>query len=208
MRKYITLLTLLFLITACSPTPRKVKEAVGKGEIKKAVTLLVKIINEGEITDPQLDHLLNKISDSHNHFKVNKQGEIKIADNLLLRISSIENKRRVLSWYVDQYLLHAEGSLQLPPKGFNMARKIWRHYQKQRKQYFPEIKDSTPVLAVIDLREAEYLARKRKYKEARKLYEHARVQLTEKRSFDRLKTHDFKDLAISVEKELNREKKK
>ncbi len=189
----IFVLLLLLLLGACAPTPRKVSEAIGRGEIQTAVNLMTEMLNKGEaVSEDKLENLLGALSSSH-RFNLN------VADDLFDKLSP-EARPAVLSWYSGQYLERSEKALEA--RKFDEARQVWGRYQKIRATYFPELKEPTPVLGIIDLREADFYATRKNWPKAQQAFAAARQKLTNKRPFDRVTQNSFKILVDDVQRAL------
>ena len=148
MRKILPLVLLtLTLLVGCMPTPAKVNEAIGRGQLEYAVEMLTRIMNEnGQISSRKLDRLLHAFAVSH-HFTLD------IADDLFDRLRPA-GKSEILRWYMQRYLEAAEAHVQ--KQEFEAARELWRRHQKVRNLAFPDFREAVPVLGVISLREADY----------------------------------------------------
>lgn len=191
--RFVSMLLLLLLLGACTPTPRKVSEAIGRGEIQTAVNLMTEMLNKGTaVSEDKLENLLGALAASH-RFNLN------IADDLFDKLSP-EARPAVLSWYSGQYLERSEKALEA--RKFDEARQIWGRYQKIRSTYFPELKEPTPVLGIIDLREADFYVVRKDWSKAQKAFAAARQKLTSKRPFDRVKQDSFKILVDDVQRAL------
>lgn len=189
----IFVLLLLLLLSACTPTPRKVSEAIGRGEIQKAVNLMAEMLNkDNAVSEERLKNLLGALSASH-RFNLN------VADDLFDKLSP-EARPAVLSWYSGQYLERSEKALEVHK--FDEARLVWGRYQKIRSTYFPELKEPTPVLGIIDLREADFYATRKHWPKAQKAFAAARQKLTNKQPFDRVNQDSFKILVDDVQRAL------
>jgi hypothetical protein len=191
MKRYLVLACLL--LSACAPTPMKVNEAIGRGQLQEAVLLLSDLLNSGgDISARKLDSLLEAFSASR-HFTLD------IADELFDRLNP-EARNGILRWYIQQYLQAAEAALQI--QDFERARMIWLRHQKVRQASFPDFQEATPVMGIIYLREAEYWADRGEARQAREAFVQARQILTRQRPFDRIQQYNFVQLAEQVRKKI------
>ena len=191
MKRYLVLAC--FLLSACAPTPMKVNEAIGRGQLSEAVVLLSRILNEGhDISARKLESLLAAFSASR-HFNLD------IADELFDQLNP-EARNAILRWYIQQYLQAAEAALQI--QDFERARMIWLRHQKVRQSSFPDFEEATPVMGIIYLREAEYWADRGEAQQAREAFAQSRKILTRRRPFDRIQQYSFRQLAEQVRKKV------
>lgn len=188
--------SVMFIVACNMTTPYHVTTVIGKGEIKEATVMFAELLNEGEIEDGELERLLRVFTTSQKYSLDN-------ADDLFGHLKA-KSKTRILPWYVNEYLQKSEEAL--GKYKFEQAREIWKRYQKIRREYYPKLTESTPVLGIIDLREAEFLARNQKYARARARFNGARKQLTRKTDFDLVQQTAFKRLVEDVKKMLLSEK--
>lgn len=210
MKRLIAMLLLLAL-TACMPTPQKVSEAIGRGQMGDAVDLLSTILNhDGQISSHRLELLLEALELSH-HF------DLDVADDLFDSLNH-DGQRVILRWYMQVYLKASEQAIkegtradkQLSPAeniakaedGFEQARLIWRRHQKVRALSFPNFREAIPVQGIIDLREAEYLVQHKQKQAARQVFAQARKKLTDKKPFDLVQQYAFEKLVQEVQKAL------
>ncbi|MGV3525957.1 MAG: hypothetical protein ACO1RX_17170 [Candidatus Sericytochromatia bacterium] len=186
-------LVLLVCLMACTPSPQKVNEAIGRGQLETAVRLLTELLNEdGPITSRKLDSLLDALS-------VSRKFDLDLADTLFEGLKQ-EGREVILRWYINEYLQLAENALQ--NELFDVARQIWTRHQKVRALYFPDFQEATPVLGIIDLREAEYWLNKKNKPKARQLMASARRRLTRRRPFDRVEQYAFRNLVQDLDRRL------
>ncbi|PIQ27643.1 hypothetical protein COW36_07035 [bacterium (Candidatus Blackallbacteria) CG17_big_fil_post_rev_8_21_14_2_50_48_46] len=193
-QRFSLLLLLLFNLLACtSPTPRKVNEAIGRGQPKQAVRLLSDLINrDGEITTAKLDRLLKALS-------LNRRFNLSIADELFLRLKQ-DGKSAILKWYLNVYLERCEKALNKAQ--FEEARTLWKRHQRIRATAFPHFEESTPVLGIIDLREADYWLEKGKRAKARLYFESARKKLSRRVAFDQIQNFGFANLVQELRRKI------
>lgn len=84
-----------------TPTPRKVNDAIGRGQPKEAVRLLSDLLNkEGDITTAKLESLLDALT-------LNRRFTLDAADDLFDRLKP-DGKSAILKWYIQVYLERAE----------------------------------------------------------------------------------------------------
>lgn len=191
MKRYLVLACLL--LSACAPTPMKVNEAIGRGQLPEAVVLLSRILNEGhDISARKLESLLAAFSASR-HFSLD------IADELFDQLRP-EARNAILRWYIQQYLQAAEAALQI--QDFERARMIWLRHQKVRQSSFPDFEEATPVMGIIYLREAEYWADRGEAQQAREAFAQSHKILTRRQPFDRIQQYSFRQLAEQVRKKV------
>src|SRR5690606_4614299 len=158
----------------CMPTANKVNEAIGRGQLDEAVEILSYILNhDGPITTRQLNNLLQALT-------LSRYFTLDLADKLLDNLKP-EAKEVVLRWYIQQYLQVAEAALHA--ETFDEAREVWIRHQKVRSLHCPDVREASPVLGVIDLREAEYWGERGQTAKGRQLLEQARKKLTERQTF-------------------------
>lgn len=186
------ILPLFFLIACNTTTPYKVSTLIGKGEIPKATMMFIDLLNEGEVEDVKLEHLLTAFAASHRY-------SLKNADDLFEHLNG-NARQRILPWYANEYLQKSETAVE--QYKFEQARDTWKHYQKIRYKYYPKVTEPTPVLGIIDLREAEFLARNQKYARAKVRFNSARKQLTVKADFDLVHQTVFKRMVKDIKKML------
>lgn len=183
---------------ACTPTPRKVNDAIGRGQPKEAVRLLSDLLNkEGEITTAKLESLLEALT-------LNRRFTLDAADDLFDRLKP-DGKNAILKWYIQVYLERAEKAL--VKNKFDEARTIWHRHQKVRNSAFPDFQEATPVMGIIDLRESEYWLAQGNKPKARVLFEAARKKLTRRVYFDRVQQFEFANMVQSLERKLKAGKK-
>lgn len=191
MKRYLVLACLL--LSACMPTPQKVNEAIGRGQIDEAVALLGRILNQGgEISVRKLDHLLAA-------FSASRYFTLDVADDLLETLHP-EARNAILRWYIQQYLQAAESELQ--EQNFDRARMIWIRHQKVRQLSFPDFEEATPVMGIIYLREAEYRSDRGQTQQARTAFAEAQKHLTHRQPFDRIQQYSFRQLAEQVRNKI------
>ena len=188
-----------FMLLSCLPTPMKINDSIGRGQIDEAVDLLGELLNRGggEMSSRKLKATLQPLSTSR-HFTLDH------ADNLFSQLN-IDGKRALLRWYMNQYLEASEATLkQEDPLGgqFDQARQIWERQQKMRATSFPEFTEATPVLGVISLREADYWVSRGNRVKARQAFQRARKELTDKQAFDRVQQYSFNQLIEEVRKKV------
>lgn len=223
MMRYILISLICFLTLACTPTPRKVTEAIGRGEISEAVELLSQLLNSDEmIPQKKFERVLEALGRS-------RKFNLDHADQLFQSVND-DAKPAILAWYSQQYLGFAELKLreadllldtyrksekhlltpqQLQAQGselFEDARQIWRRYQHIRKTHFPGLVEPTPVLGIIDLRETEFLVKIKAYSKAEQKMTQARRRLTSKVPFDRVRQPVFKRLIQNLQRQLKERK--
>ncbi|HEY9840319.1 MAG: hypothetical protein ACAI44_06955 [Candidatus Sericytochromatia bacterium] len=187
------LLILLLLLMACEPSPKSVSDAIVRGRVDEAVQRLAELLNsKEEITASHLDQLLESI-------KANRHFNIDAADDLMDRLKP-EGRRAVFPWYMKTYLELVEVAIRM--EKFDAARSIWKRNQKVRALLFPSFQEATPVLGIIDLREAEYWLNKKNKAKARQLLAAARKKLTRSRPFDRVQQYNFKRSAEDLTRKL------
>lgn len=188
----------LCLLTACMPTPMKVNDAIGRGQLTEAVDMLSYMLNNGgEISTRKLENILRALTLSR-HFNLD------LADQLFDQLNT-DSKKAILRWYIETYLEETEKLLQkasLKEKRFEEARRIWRRHQKVRQLSFPEFQEATPVMGVIALREAEYWANLGQKKRARQSFAEARKLLTQKQPFDRVQQYAFQNMVQDIQRKL------
>lgn len=200
MKRLLCFVLLLFL-TACMPTPQKVNEAIGRGQLTLAVDMMVKILNNnGHISARKLDRLLQALAISH-HF------DLDIADDLFDKLKP-SAKQEILRWYIARYLEAAEECIsnddpkKLKPEDFEAARAIWKRHQKVRALSFPNFQEATPVIGIIYLREAEHWAQQGKKDWARKSFAKAQQHLSQRKPFDLVQQYAFEKLVDQVRKKI------
>ena len=180
-------------LTACMPTPQKVNEAIGRGQLSQAVEMLQKMLNEdAEITTRKLDRLLLALELSH-HFNLD------VADDLFDGLNQ-DAQYVILRWYMNIYLTASEEAMKT--EHFEEARLIWRRHEKVRALSLPDFQEAVPVQGIIDLREAEYLAKRGDTKLGKEKFVQARTKLTSKQPFDRVQQYAFRKLVSEVEEAL------
>lgn len=186
-------LVLLVLIVACAPTPRDVSREVGRGRLSEAVTVFLEIVNKDyPLTPRELNQLLQAIASS-------RQFNLNTADRVLTQLKP-EAKRTVIRWYIQVYLESAEAQIQT--ENFDRARVIWKRHQEVRQLSFPNFEEATPVMGIIDLREAEYLLANGKNAAAKQVYASARKRLTRRTPFDRVQQYAFERLVDDVTRKI------
>lgn len=187
------LLLILGLLLSCTPTPRKVGELIGRGQAPEAVRQLAELLNrDGNITSVKLDTLLQALTQSR-HFR------LALADDLFDRLIP-DGKKAILPWYIQRYL---ESTEKLLAQGkYQQARALWQHHQRIRNGAFPDFQEATPVLGIIDLREAEaHLAAGRRL-QARQLFASARRHLSRRRAFDQVRQFAFAQMVENLQRQL------
>ncbi len=192
-------ISICLLLVACLPTPMKINDAIGRGQIDDAIQKLSKLLNHGggEMSSRKLQSTLQALSVSR-HFDLDR------ADNLFDQLQ-LDGKRVILRWYINQYLEASEAALkEQDPLGkqFDHARRIWERQQKMRGISFPEFREATPVLGVISLREADYWASRGDMGRARQAFQRAKKELTTKQAFDRVQQYSFNLLVDEVKKKI------
>jgi hypothetical protein len=181
-------------LLACTPTPRKVNDAIGRGQPKEAVRLLSDLLNkEGDITTAKLESLLDALT-------LNRRFTLDAADDLFDRLKP-DGKSAILKWYIQVYLERAEKAL--VKNKFDEARMVWIRHQKVRNGAFPDFQEATPVLGIIDLRECEYWLAQGNRAKARVLFDSARKKLTRRSYFDRVQQFEFANMVQGIERKLN-----
>lgn len=180
-------------LLSCTPTPRKVNELIGRGRPREAVRQLSELLNrDGDITSVKLDTLLQALTQNR-HFT------LEIADDLFDRLKP-DGRSAILKWYINLYLEKAE---KLLTQGkFREARAIWIHHQKVRNAAFPDFQEATPVLGIIDLREAEFHLAKGRRAQARQLFESARIRLSRRVAFDLIQQFSFANMVQDLRRRL------
>lgn len=198
-RAYLLGLLICFLLSACLPTPMKINEAIGRGQMEQAIHLLSTLLNQGggEMSTRKLQVTLQALSTSR-HFSLD------YADSLFDQLT-LDGRRVILRWYLNQYLEAAETAMKEPDplgKQFDQARRIWERQQKMRHISFPEFIEATPVLGIISLREADYWASRGDKRRARDVFERAKKELTHKQAFDRIQQYSFNLLLDEVKNKI------
>lgn len=186
-------LILILLLSACTPTPERVSDSIVRGRLDEAVQRLAAMLNaKQDVSYHRVEQLLESIKASH-HFNLD------IADDLMDRLKP-ECRRAVFAWYMTTYLELVEKASEL--ERFDTARQIWERNQSVRALLFPSYQEQTPVLGIIDLREAEFELGRHNTAKARKLLASARKQLTQRKPFDRIQSLNFKRAAEELTKKL------
>lgn len=187
------LLILLLLLSACAPTPERVSDSIVRGRLDEAIQRLAELLNsKQEVSAKRIDQLLESI-------KANHRFNLDLADDLLDRLKP-ESRRVVFSWYITTYLELVEKAVDL--QKFDVAREIWQRNQKVRSLLFPSYREDTPVLGIIDLREADYWLQHHDKAKARKFLASARQKLTLHKPFDRIQSLNFKRAAEALTRQL------
>jgi hypothetical protein len=186
-------LCLLLFLGACAPTPLKVNDAIGRGQLNEAVRLLSTLLNEeGNITTAKLDKLLAALA-------LNHKFSLDVADDLFDKLKP-DGRSAILKWYIQLYLERAEKAV--VKNEFNQAREIWLRHQKVRNGAMVDFEETTPVLGIIDLRECEYWLAQGNLPKARQLFAQARKKLTRRAGFDRIQQFEFATMVQNLEKKL------
>lgn len=193
MNKLILGLLGLCLVTSCQTTPRMVFQSIAQGQLDKAVIQTANLVNYNhDMTAKDFDKVLNMLS-SNKHF------ELDHADELVDRVKT-EPRRAVMSWYIKVYLEAAEAAT---VRGeFDKARAIWKRNQKMRQQVFPVFEESTPVLGMIDLREAAFRLKKGQKAQAQMLFSSAQKKLSRKKPFDQVRQYTLQQVIADLKKRL------
>lgn len=183
----------LCLLTACQTTPRMVFQSIAQGQLDKAVIQTANLVNYNhDMNAKDFDKVLNMLS-SNKHF------ELDHADELVERVKT-EPRRAVMSWYIKVYLEAAEAAA---ARGeFDKARAIWKRNQKMRQQVFPVFEESTPVLGMIDLREAAFRLKKGQKEHAQILFSSAQKKLSRKKPFDQVRQYTLQQVIADLKKRL------
>lgn len=193
MKRMLLFLWLFMMLMACMPTPQKVSEAIARDQLSDAVDMIQKLLNEdGEITSRKLEHLLQGL-------ERRQVFTLDVADDLFDGLNQ-DAQKAILRWYINVYLNAAEEAMKA--QHFEEARLIWRRHQKVRSLSLPDFEEAVPVQGIIDLREAEYLAKRGQTQLAREKFEQARKKLTQKKSFDRVQQYAFRKLIDEVRQAL------
>lgn len=183
----------LILLSACSISPRMIFQSIAQGRLDQAVSQIADMLNEhDQISAKDLDKVLETLSN-------NKRFNLDLADELLDRLKP-ESRRVVMGWYIQVYLKASEQALDR--EEFESARAIWKRNQRVREQVFPDFEESTPVLGVIDLREAAYCLRHQQRPRAKTLFASARQKLSSQKPFDRVKQYNFRQLVAELSQNL------
>jgi DNA-binding LytR/AlgR family response regulator len=191
MKRWI-ILTLL-LLSACGPTPQRVTGAMTRGNLDEAVQMMAQLINEDEILSiKRLNQLLTSLRD-------NKRFSLDHADELMDRLKATA-RPALQPWYTQSYLEAAEAAIKA--KNFDTARAIWKRHQKVAQLLFPNFQEKTPVLGIIDLREAEVALAAGQKPKARQLMASARKKLTTRKAFDKVDQYVFKKLVEDLQRKL------
>ena len=191
--KNFLVLWLFLLMVACTPTSRDVSREVGRGRLPEAVTVFLEIVNKDyALTPRELNQLLQAIASS-------RQFDLNTADRILTELKP-EAKRTVIRWYIQVYLESAEQQIQA--EDFQRARIIWKRHQEVRQISFPNFEEATPVMGIIDLREAEYFLANGKNADAKKAYASARKRLTRRAPFDRVQQYAFERLVDDITRKI------
>ncbi len=191
--KRLIVVSLLLLLSACGPTPQKITGAMTRGRLDQAVVMLAELVNEDKtLSSKRLNQLLESL-------KSHKQFNLDHADELMDRLSP-QARTALQPWYSRCYLEAAE--LSMKNNEFETARAIWKRHQKVSQQLFTGFQEKTPVLGIIDLREAEVFADAGNKAKGRQLMAAARKKLTRSKPFDKVEQYVFRKLVEDLQRKL------
>lgn len=191
MKKLFAFALLLICLIGCTPTQKQVNDALSRGQLTLAAQRLAALINTGgELSQKRLDLILTGLTNNHGF-------NLDVADELMDRLKP-DARPAIWPWYEDTYLKVAEAALKR--EQFDTARAIWKRHQQVRAQLYPRLREPTPVLGIIDLREADFRLRKGDKAGGRRLLASARKQLTLSKPFDRVGQYSFQQLVADAQK--------
>lgn len=184
---------LLIFLSACGPTPQKVTGAITHDRLDQAVMMLAELVNDDkDLSSKRLNQLMSSL-------KAHKLFNLDHADELMDRLRP-QARPALQPWYSQCYLEAAEEAMK--ENEYETARAIWKRHQKVSQQLFPGFQEKTPVLGIIDLREAENYANSGNKPKARQLLAAASKKLTNKKPFDKVDQYVFRRLLEELQRQL------